>query len=128
MSAVNCFYKFINVCRRFCVKSVVLIINSRFNCEVFHHKKRSLALPCPVGRQEEFSKKNLFFFKSLVGGYCLFLIPPLGQYSDVPSSFNIFTTWYTVYLATFKSSLISEVVLSEQKRNYGLWFAFFLKV
>ena len=43
-------------------------------------------------------------------------IPLLGRFSDVPNSLNLFTTWYTVDLATFKSLIISEFVLPEQWR------------
>ena len=40
-----CSHRVINVCWRFCVSSVVLIVNSCFNCEEFSsEKKRSLAL------------------------------------------------------------------------------------
>ena len=44
--------------------------------------------------------------------------------SDVRSSLNLFTTWYTVGLTTFKSLIISEFVLPEQQSWITVWSLF----
>ena len=64
LSAVNCSHGVINDCYRVCVHSIVLIANSRFDCEKsFIRKKLSLALACqPSVLQEEY----FWSFKFLV--------------------------------------------------------------
>ena len=41
----------------------------------------------------------------------IYFLPLLRRSSDVPSSLNLFTTWYTMYLAPFNSLIYSEFVL-----------------
>ena len=44
LSTENYSHRFINVCWRLCVNSVIMIVNSRISCEEFSYQKRSLSL------------------------------------------------------------------------------------
>ena len=75
LSDENCSHGVFIVCWTLCVNSVVLIVNSRFNCEEFSSDKTisHSAVPAFISQRLSFSLQSLWCFRIKMR-FCLFLV------------------------------------------------------